>query len=218
MAKTKKAPLVDPRSTKDIFAAYAKTAAREDVRWYVTYGMRKIAAYHLPARAIEVVGQMRRLLAVLELRDGGPADTKQVWQLVRAFKAAIPYYAYPFDSRGEARIKKRTRELTPTAVEALITAATPAPLPAPVVVAFRPRPVPVVGGRAKTAKVCPTCGQAIAKHVAKATLTPATGRGGVDWQAAGRKAWETRQRRLAEAAAAAAAATAAAPKRKRGTR
>ena len=57
--------------------------------------------------------------------------------------------------------------------------------------ALRAEPdAPVVGGRAK-------------KNPAAAPAPAATGRAGVDWAAAGRKAWETRKRNEAERAAAA---------------
>lgn len=87
-------------SNAELFAFYAKSAAREDLRAYVTYAARKLARYELPDTTIAIIGEMTATLRGLEDRDGKPADKKAVWALIDRFKASIPGFAGSAGAEG----------------------------------------------------------------------------------------------------------------------
>lgn len=80
-----KAATLDP-----VFAFYAKTSALHDARRYLQYGTRRLAEYDLPARTIEVLGELRQLEPGLAGRDNTSADKTRVTALIARFKTSIP--------------------------------------------------------------------------------------------------------------------------------
>lgn len=86
-------PMATELSNKELFAAYARTAAREDLAAYLRFAYSEIAQYELPEATLRIVAEMQALHTRIADIDGTPALKKQVWTLISRFKGSIPGFA-----------------------------------------------------------------------------------------------------------------------------
>lgn len=78
------------KTTDPIFAAYARTAPLEDLRFYLRAAERTLMEFELPEATLAIMREMTALEQDLAVVAFKPAHKSQVWTLIDRYKTSIP--------------------------------------------------------------------------------------------------------------------------------